>query len=214
MLAVVGGKGGCGKTTTTAGLGRAFADAGERPLAVDVDCDMPNLHTVLETDREPGLGALDGTDSLGGLLHGSGRYPGVDVLPAGRATGSADPSALSRLERVGGRVLLDCPAGATEAVARPLRHADRALIVSTSERPSLVDAAKTVRMARALETRVVGGVITRADPDTRHFGPLEAECAILAEIPEVSAARGTVLENPIGRSAYDRLAAEIPTYPR
>src|SRR6056297_615748 len=57
MLAIAGGKGGCGKTTTAVGLARAFASLGADPLVVDADLDMPDLHHRTGVDREPGIAA-------------------------------------------------------------------------------------------------------------------------------------------------------------
>jgi septum site-determining protein MinD len=210
MLAIVGGKGGCGKTTTALGLARELARSGERPLVVDADCDMPNLHTMAGTDREPGVGAVENGASIDRTVHRSGAYPGVDVLPAGKASVSLGANALQRLSRRAERVIVDCPAGAADAVAAPLRAADDALIVSTAVRESLEDAAKTARIAESLDCRVLGGVVTRVDDDASPAaasgGPLGEHCRILATVPAVP---GDVLESRVGRASYERLATAV-----
>lgn len=167
MLAVAGGKGGCGKTTTTLGLALAAGRRGRSVLAVDADVDVPDLHRVAGiadplTERGPVDARADG-----GAGHHRRRpvpdAPGVDVLPA---RPGADPSALE--ERLAGQVdhdvvLLDCPAGAGHDAAVPLRAADRTLVVTTPRPPSLRDAAKTAAMSRAVGTPVAGAVVTRAE---------------------------------------------------
>jgi len=210
MLAIVGGKGGCGKTTTALGLARAFAARGDRPVVADADCDMPNLHTRAETDRTPGLGALAGDGPVERCLHRSRAYPGVDIVPAGRASQSVDAVALGRLARLSGPVLLDCPAGATDAVGAPLRAADGALVVSTADRQSLTDAAKTARMAVAAGTDVVGAVVTRVDGgvslDDGGGEALSETCLVVETVPEVP---GEPLHSRVGRASYDRLARTL-----
>jgi len=211
MLAIAGGKGGCGKTTTALGLAAALARDGGRPLVVDADCDMPNLHTMADTDRSPGVDAVADGDSIAAATHRSTVVPGVDVLPAGSASGPLDRTALRRLARARQRVLLDCPAGATDAAAAPLRHADAALVVSTDEQASLDDATKTARMAEALDARVVGSVLTRTDDPASAGGaskgtaPRAAE-PVLATVPEIT---GDVLGDRVGRTSYDRLATAL-----
>ncbi|MFC6733023.1 MULTISPECIES: ParA family protein [unclassified Haladaptatus] len=69
MLAVAGGKGSCGKTTTTLGLARALARHGHDVVAVDTDTAMPNLHAVADVDREPGLPALERGATLQAASH-------------------------------------------------------------------------------------------------------------------------------------------------
>ena len=209
MLAIVGGKGGCGKTTTALGLARALARDGPRPLVVDADCAMPNLHTMAETDRRPGLGAVANGVAPDRLRHRSHAYPAVDVLPAGTATGSPDERVLRRVGSVPGPVLLDCPGGATESVATPVRAADAALVVSTAERASLQDAVKTARMARELGTDPCGAVITRTRgsvPDVPEATDLRAECPVLGTVPETE----DVLASRTGRTAYGNLADRFP----
>ena len=208
MLAIVGGKGGCGKTTTALGLARGLARDGPRPLVVDADCAMPNLHTMAETDRRPGLGAVANGVAPDRLRHRSRAYPAVDVLPAGTATGSPDERVLRRVGSLPGPVLVDCPAGATEGVTTPLRAADAALVVSTAERASLRDAVKTARMAREVGTVPCGAVLTRTRgiPDLPELDDLRAECPVLGTVPETE----DVLASRTGRTAYGNLADRFP----
>ncbi|MUV61849.1 AAA family ATPase, partial [Halobacterium sp. CBA1126] len=83
MLAVAGGKGGSGKTTTALGLAGALVERRRRPLVVECDLDAPNLHLRAGVPRDPGLDAPDPTAAS----HESTAVPGADVLPAGDADG-------------------------------------------------------------------------------------------------------------------------------
>lgn len=183
MLAVVGGKGGCGKTTTTACLARALAAEGAAPVAVDADRDMPDLHLVAGTPAEPGLGRLAG----GGLreaTHEASELPGVRVVPAGDGTDADLFEAASRLRSRAGPVLLDAPAGASPDAAVPLRVADRSLVVTTPSRESLADAAKSAAMAEALDAPAVGSVVVRSDGEVDP-APL-LDCPTLGHVPSSS----------------------------
>lgn len=204
MLAIVGGKGGCGKTTTALALARALADRGLRPVVVDADCDMPNLHTRADVPREPGVDALADGASLSRAIHRPADYPSVDVVPAGTTSGPVEPAALRRLARIDGPVVLDCPAGATEGVAAPVRAADRALVVSTAVPASLADGIKTAALARALDTPLAGAVVTRAPDDAlTECSPFGGDCPVRETVPPLS---GDPLASATARAAYDRLA--------
>jgi septum site-determining protein MinD len=178
MYAIAGGKGGCGKTTTVCGLARALVRAGRRPIVVDADIDMPDLHDRVGAAPEPGLDALGAGARLGTVLQVDHDLDGVAVVASGRASGvpnrragnrmsrrgvnsvndppSTTRQALDRLTTVDRPVLVDCPAGAGPDVAAALGTADCAIVVSTDTRESLEDAAKTAAMSSALETPVAG----------------------------------------------------------
>lgn len=172
MLAVAGGKGGSGKTTTALGVASALAQRRRRPLVVDCDLDAPNLHLRADVPRDPGLdaagtstgdgSAIDAADAGNPVahFHGSPVVPGVDVLPAGGADGDDLDRVLPGLpdDRP---VVLDCPAGASEAAARPLRAADGCLVVATRGRESVEDAVKTASMAEALGSPVRAIAVSR-----------------------------------------------------
>jgi septum site-determining protein MinD len=208
MLAIVGGKGGCGKTTTALGVARALAADGHRPVVADTDCAMPNLHAMAGTDLRPGLGAVAEGTPVEGVVHRSRAYPGVDVVPAGTATGPPSETTLGRLSRAAGLVVLDCPAGATEGVTAPVCAADDALVVTTAERASLVDAAKTARIVETLGTRLAGAVVTRTRdglPGCRRLDALRETCPVLGTVPETD----DVLSSRAGRAAYERVACRL-----
>jgi septum site-determining protein MinD len=196
MLAVAGGKGGCGKTTTALGLSRELD--GET-VVVDVDTDMPNLHAMAGVDREP--------------MAGTGGQPqevssGLAVLPApGPATSDAAvTTVLDRVEnRTDARVVVDCPGGAGPDAAAPLSASTRVVIVSTACAPALRDATKTAAMARALGCRVEGLVLTRTSVAPAGVSSL-FDCPLLGVVPNVT---GAPLEANRVTEAYAGIAAEF-----
>ncbi|WP_162224599.1 MinD/ParA family ATP-binding protein [Halorussus amylolyticus] len=168
MLAVAGGKGGCGKTTTTLGMASALARQRKPSLAVDTDREMPNLHAMAGVSRRPGLDAVGAgwpPELVAGSPTEDGVPPDVGVLPAASGPLNADrnarPSApaFAHLASAPGAVLLDTPAGAGPGAVAPLRVADAALVVTTPEPACLRDAAKTAAMAREVGTPVAGAVV-------------------------------------------------------
>lgn len=149
-VAIVGGKGGCGKTTTALGLALALVDRGHRPIVVDADVDVPDLHIRAGVNREPGLPAVAAGDRPVRVLQPSPAFPGVDVLAAGTVA-TTPPRALQHLDGLDRPVLVDCPAGAGPDASAPMRVANTAVLVTTTAPESQEDAAKSARMAEALD---------------------------------------------------------------
>lgn len=203
MLAIAGGKGGAGKTTTTACLARALATTADDPLAVDGDCDMPDLHVVAGTPPDPGLGTVAGGAPLEAATHSAVELPGVDVLPAGGGDADTLESTLATLADSDRQVLVDTPAGASPVVATALRAASAVVIVSTPTRESLEDAAKTAAMARTLDAVPVGTVLTKSDGSVDPADLLG--CPTLAHVPDVAA---PLTDETVARR-YDSVAALI-----
>lgn len=213
MLAICGGKGGVGKTTTTLGL--ALAHDGPA-VAVDADVDMPNLHAMAGVPRRPEAGDTERGQSAGG---GATATPtreqsvteGVRVVPA--AFGATTPPEVSEwLTGVratvgsGTSVFVDCPAGASPDAVAPMRVADGALLVADRCGPSLRDAAKTAAMARAVGTPVLGAVVTRALTVPEAVGDLLG-CSVVATVPE--ARSSSVLDDDRVRAAYGDLCRRL-----
>jgi septum site-determining protein MinD len=213
MLAVAGGKGGVGKTTTALGLASTLGRRGHATLVVDADCDMPNLLWMARLRSDP-TAQPDPPDGLSALADGAPiehvRYPlahrrGVSVIPAGNHPTEADVyAALDRLSEWNGPVIVDCPAGAGRLATVPLRRADRTVLVSTPCPTSLCDTAKTAAMASALSSDIVGAVLTRCDDPPAGVRRL-LDCPVLATIPSAA----TPLESQAVDSAYERVRATI-----
>ncbi|MFB6105232.1 MAG: MinD/ParA family protein [Halobacteriaceae archaeon] len=202
MLAIAGGKGGVGKTTTALGIARAWARQRRRPLVVEADTDMPDLAAVTGVPVEPGIDTVATGADVDRVAHPEPAGTGVGVVPA--APGANVGPALDRLT-TDRPVVLDCPAGASDAAVTPMMAADRILVVTTPDEAAIRDTVKTAELARAVDTPVVGVVLTRTEtaPDglSNVVGsPVEATVPAVAPPPLTASAV---------RATYDRLAAHL-----
>jgi septum site-determining protein MinD len=204
MLAVAGGKGGCGKTTTALGVAAALADcaAPESVVVADADRDMPDLHALAGVDRTPTLAGAARAPPAESPGAPADRLPdpAPRVLPAPQGLGTDAATALARLSETVD--VVDCPAGSGPDAAEPLRVADRALLVARRTRESLGDALKTATMARELDCRPVGVVLTRTDaiPDAVTD---ELDVPAAWTVPDGG---GRPLTDPAVRAAYRQIA--------
>ncbi|MFC7203449.1 MinD/ParA family protein [Haloferax namakaokahaiae] len=194
MLAIAGGKGGSGKTTTTVGIAQAVERA---VVAVDADRDMPNLHSMVGVERG---------DEAFPEAKPHPTESSVSILPAPRGT---DDEAFERWLRAIAEdevpAVVDCPAGAGPDAAVPLRVADGVVIVTQLCAPALRDAAKTAAMARAVGTPVVGAVVSRSRIAPSALGDL-IDAPVLGAVPE---GQSPVLSDANVRGAYKRIVGAI-----
>jgi len=221
MLAVTGGKGGTGKTTTALGLARAFGGDGTPAVAVDADWDLPDLGALSGVRRRVTYPDRERQASPLTVAVADGVAPAVRILPA--PTDGRDRDRRESLRATAAsaprdtRVLVDCPAGAAPDAVTPLRVADGALLVTDPCVAGLRGAAKTAAVARRLGTPVVGAVVTRSTavpPGVRDL----LGCSVVARVPRASGhadrdgeANGPdpVLEDERVAEAYARAAHAI-----
>jgi septum site-determining protein MinD len=231
MLAVAGGKGGCGKTTTALGLAAALARDGATAIVADADRDSPDLHLLADAAADPG-DAND--DQPGTVVHDADAFRGVAVVPAPSGTRSDGRvhAALGRLAARDRPVLVDCPAGAGRDAVVPLRASDAAMLATTLHPPSLRDTAKTAAIADRLGVALAGTVVTRVpewarsavrngadghDPTRSALRPgivrrVERllDVPVVGQVPAVDESGRAVLAHSDVRASYARLARTLP----
>ncbi|QLC32659.1 AAA family ATPase [Halarchaeum sp. CBA1220] len=196
MLAIAGGKGGVGKTTTALGLAAAYVRRRRRPLVVDADHGMPNCHLYADTPGERGVADVAAGRPLADAVEPARALPGVDVLAGG---GVAPERYLDGLPR-GRPVVVDTAAGAGADVGAALVAADGVVVVTTADEEAVVDALKSAALARALGTPVVASVVVGTSDDTDGIA-----AALDAPVTAVPRSRAP-LRNTGVAAAYDNLA--------
>lgn len=207
MLAIAGGKGGCGKTATTCTIAAALARQGRSPVVVDADVAMPDLTRRVRAAHEPGIDDLAGGRAVDSVVQTDHDLPGVGVVASG-SPASLGP-ALTGLRSKGWPVIVDCPAGAGPDLCAALAACDRALIVSTDTRASFEDATKTAAMARQLGATVPGLLVRRTAPATtgKHRPP-QALRAVL-DVPWISTVDDHQHDRTKGHQRIEAVAATL-----
>ncbi|WP_435100668.1 MinD/ParA family ATP-binding protein [Halarchaeum sp. P4] len=159
ILAVVGGKGGVGKSTVAFELA-ALREA----VVVDADLAMADLPTARGPDLHDVLAGR--ADPIEAVREGGA----VSMLPCGRTLAGAracDVGALGdALEAVAdayGDVVVDCAAGMRADVGVPLAVADACVVVTAPERPALADAIRARELARTFDAGLAVVAYNRAD---------------------------------------------------
>jgi septum site-determining protein MinD len=170
-IVVTSGKGGVGKTTTTANIGAALAAGGARVALVDADVGLRNLDIVLGLEarvRHHVLDVLEGNVTLDDALVTDKRVPSMRLLAAAQTREKDDVDTVAFRDLVGSLrerfdyVLIDCPAGIEKGFANAIVGADEAIVVCTPEVSAVRDADRVVGLLG--EERTVKLVINRLRP--------------------------------------------------
>lgn len=152
-IVVTSGKGGVGKTTTTANLGVALAARGPRVVLIDADVGLRNLDLVLGLEsrvRHHVLDVLEGQVELDDALVRDKRVETLFLLAAAQNREKDDVDTqlmhdlVDRLREQYDYVLIDCPAGIEMGFKNAVVGADEAIIVCTPEVAAVRDADRVV----------------------------------------------------------------------
>jgi len=174
-IVVTSGKGGVGKTTTTANVGAALARLGEKVTVVDVDVGLRNLDVVMGLEGRVVYDLIDvieGKCKLRQALIRDKRVEGLALIAASQTKDkeSLDPEKFRQivkalLEEEGfDRVLIDSPAGIEKGFQTAVTPAEGALVVVNPEVSSVRDADRIIGMLEAREIRENFLVINRLRP--------------------------------------------------
>ena len=170
VIVVTSGKGGVGKTTTTANVGTGLAAAGRKVVLIDTDIGLRNLDVVMGLENRIVYNLVDvveGSCRVKQALIRDKRYPGLYLLPTAQ---TRDKSAVNEsqmkklvehLKEQFDYILLDCPAGIEQGFKNAIAGADRALVVTTPEVSAIRDADRIIGLLEASGFERIDLVINR-----------------------------------------------------
>ena len=174
VFVITSGKGGVGKTTTTANLGIGLASHEKKVALIDADIGLRNLDVVMGLENRIVFDLVDvveGNCRLKQALIRDKTFSNLSLLPAAQ---TKDKNAVSpeqmrklcdQLREDFDYVLIDCPAGIEQGFKNAIAGADRAIVVTTPEVSAVRDADRIIGMLEASELPPPLLILNRIRPD-------------------------------------------------
>lgn len=178
-IVITSGKGGVGKTTTTANLGAALARQGKSVVLIDADIGLRNLDVVMGLENRIVFHIVDvarGKCTAQKALIKDRRVETLFLLPASQTdekdalTEEGMREVVGELTRTHDFVLIDCPAGIEQGFRNAVAAADEAIVVATPEVSSIRDADRVCGLlaardipARLIVNRIALDMVRRGD---------------------------------------------------
>lgn len=188
VYVVTSGKGGVGKTTTTANVGVALANTGRSVALVDGDTGLRNLDLFLGLENRIVYHLNDVIEKRAKLekaLIKDKRFENLSLLPAAQVKGGRvqERDMKKLVEELSGLfdfVLIDSPAGIDHGFHLAAAGAEDAIIVTTPELPAVRDADKVVGLIRSKGIKAPKLVINRLRPGMVRRGDMLSQSDVLS----------------------------------
>lgn len=180
VLVVTSGKGGVGKTTSTASLGAALAQENQKVVVVDFDVGLRNLDLVMGAERRVVfdlINVVQGDAKLPQALIRDKRIETLSILPASQTrdkdalTEDGVARVIAELREMFDWVVCDSPAGIERGAQLAMHHADEAVVVTNPEVSSVRDSDRIIGLLDSTTARAKAGekikkhlLLTRYDP--------------------------------------------------
>ncbi|MBW4827283.1 MAG: septum site-determining protein MinD [Clostridiaceae bacterium] len=174
VIVITSGKGGVGKTTTTANIGTGLAMLGKKVVVVDADIGLRNLDVVMGLENRIVYDVVDVVEKVCRLKQGlirDKRYEGLYLLPAAQ---TKDKSAIkpeqmlelcNELKEEFDYILIDSPAGIELGFQNAVAGADESIVVTTPEISAVRDADRVIGLLEAKGLNSPKLLINRIRPD-------------------------------------------------
>ncbi len=174
VIVITSGKGGVGKTTSTANIGTGLAKLGKSVVMIDTDIGLRNLDVVMGLENRIVYNLVDvveGNCRMKQALIKDKRYSNLCLLPSAqtRDKTAVNPEQMKKLiEELRPEfdyILLDCPAGIEQGFKNAIAAADRALIVTTPEVSAIRDADRIIGLLEANDIHRINLIVNRLRMD-------------------------------------------------
>ncbi|MCH5272153.1 MAG: septum site-determining protein MinD [Lachnospiraceae bacterium] len=174
VIVVTSGKGGVGKTTTTANVGTGLAKLEKKVVLIDTDIGLRNLDVVMGLENRIVYNLVDvieGTCKINQAFIKVKGYNNFYLLPSAQ---TRDKTAITpeqmkkltdQLKEEFDYVIIDCPAGIEQGFHNAIAGADRALVVTTPEVSAVRDADRIIGLLEANEIRRTHLIVNRLRMD-------------------------------------------------
>ncbi len=174
VIVITSGKGGVGKTTTSANVGTGLAKLGHSVVLIDTDIGLRNLDVVMGLENRIVYNLVDvveGNCRLKQALIKDKRYNNLFLLPSAqtRDKTSVTPEQMKKLtdelKDEFEYIILDCPAGIEQGFKNAIAGADRALVVTTPEVAAIRDADRIIGLLEANNVKRTDLIVNRLRMD-------------------------------------------------
>ncbi len=183
VIVVTSGKGGVGKTTTSANVGTGLAKLDKKVVLIDTDIGLRNLDVVMGLENRIVYNLVDvveGNCRIKQALIKDKRYPNLFLLPSAQTRDKSAVSEeqmldlISKLREEFDYIILDCPAGIEQGFKNAIAGADRAIGVTTPEMSALRDADRIIGLLNAANVTRQELIVNRLRADMVKRGDMMA----------------------------------------
>lgn len=181
VIVITSGKGGVGKTTTTANIGAGLATMGKRVVMIDADIGLRNLDVVLGLENRIVYDLVDVTSGqcrTRQALIKDKRLESLYLLPAAQTKDktAVNPEQMrdlcNELQQEFDYIVIDCPAGIEQGFRNAIAGAGKAIVVTTPEVSAVRDADRIIGLLEASELKEPKLVINRIRPKMVKHGDM------------------------------------------
>jgi septum site-determining protein MinD len=174
VIVVTSGKGGVGKTTTSANVGTGLAQMGKSVVLIDADIGLRNLDVVMGLENRIVYNLVDvieGHCRLKQALIKDKKHSGLYLMPAAQTRDKNCITPGQMIKLIDGLrlqfdyIIIDCPAGIEQGFQNAIAGADRAIVVTTPEVSAIRDADRIVGLLEANEIKRTDLVVNRLRQD-------------------------------------------------
>ncbi len=160
VIVITSGKGGVGKTTTSANIGTALAKLGNKVVLIDTDIGLRNLDLLLGLENRIVYTIVDVVEErckLKQALVKDKKNPNLALLAAAQTRDKSSVTAeqlkdiCEELKKKNDFILVDCPAGIEQGFQNAVAGASEAIVVTTPEMSAVRDADRIIGLLEAKE---------------------------------------------------------------